>query len=215
MLNQIDRYYCIHQKTCEWLKIDPMSREVYWLQKRNKVSECDILTQCGAAKKNLNIYINRRVELLEQSEYLSLDEVHPGVYRALSNLMPHYNLVIVTLRHNKETLHRQLSVLKLDRYFRAVLNGGGATTPAYHEKVKMITDWLGKDLSNGWLFGDTETDILTGSSLGFRTVVTEFGIRSMDVLEPYSPNFTICSWEMETWPSNLLHSLKIASKDFQ
>ena len=118
-------------------------------------------------------------------------------------------MIVVTFRHYRETLLRQLRNLLIDKFFGAILSSELKTIPPYIGKVILIKNWLNNKQCNGWFFGDTETDILAGNSLGFRTIAVSFGIRSKNILKDCKPNYLIKSWNTEYWPRELVNTLNI------
>jgi len=213
LLNSSLRYHRIHKEICLLLQIEPMSEVEYWSCKRKKLKEKEILQRCGLGNKTSTLLLNRRKDILESENYLLLDKLHTGVALVLDQLKVNYSLVIVTFRHKRDELLRQLRWLKIADFFDAILNCESKTSPRYFAKSDVITSWLNGRPCEGWLFGDTETDLLAAKELGLKSVAIPFGIREGDLLNVCDPDYFIDSWNTSSWEIELKRELGLLNKD--
>ena len=115
---------------------------------------------------------------MENSDYLKLDVLIPGVATSLEKLAKSYDIYIVTVRHNKENTIEQIHQLGLDKYKLYIVNDGKGE---YLKKIPNLCV----------VVGDTENDILPAKELGIQSVAVLSGIRYKTQLEVMNPNYII------------------------
>lgn len=201
------RYCAIHKFLCKIIDVTPVSCNEYWELKRNKVTENEILIQCGAKEKNIEVALKARSEMLEDKNYLLYDTLFEGVIEILEYLYKDFILVLVTYRRQRRELEEQLKNIKIINYFDKVLSTTPVIQPKYMGKVNLIEHNYGGSL-DGIYFGDTEVDILAGKHLNLTTVAYMNGIRKMNFLKKINPDFSINSWDVNCWDKGLTGMVK-------
>ena len=126
------------------------------------------------------------LSMIEQDNYLSLDKPFPNAPEVLRELRIGNRLTLVTLRHSRDGLDRQLEQLQLTALFDRVVSAPAVGQPAAF-KASLIQRLA--PASTGWLIGDTEADILAGKALGFTSCGVTSGLRSADILRESSPDY--------------------------
>lgn len=207
VLDVSERYYRVYCDTLKQLGIAPVSEKLYWNQKREKISEPEILAASGVGDRELvRAYLDLRAERIESSEYLAFDRMWPDTLDTLKGLHSRGELALVTMRNAVHLLNRQLERLHLLSAFDSVLAAPREKegTSRAERKAQMVRARYGKDRIRGWFVGDTETDIKAGRLLGIGTVAITFGIRSAEHLEAVSPDVMIHSpAEFHHWARNI------------
>jgi phosphoglycolate phosphatase len=166
-----------------------LSKKEYWQLKREHVPIPQIVLRT-CPNEFVDYYIKKRIEVIENFEYLKHDELIPGAEKVLEELMQDHKLILVTLRNNSKTLFQELVFFDLKRYFTTILsldNNHGD----WRIKVKLIEDSGSLTDKNSLIVGDTEADIITGKKLGIKTCAVMCGIRTKELLEKASPDYLI------------------------
>jgi phosphoglycolate phosphatase-like HAD superfamily hydrolase len=107
----------------------------------------------------------------------------------LSRLKEKSELILVTLRNNKETLFRELNSFGLTAFFSEILVG----SPLLKNKLVLIEKYFKADSRKNTyiIVGDSEVDIYTGKEIGIFTVAATYGIRSREFLIEIKPDACI------------------------
>lgn len=193
-----ERYYRTYVDALEVVGAKAMDKQTYWDAKRRRVPDLEILKWSGAGE-TLQRFQEERDRRIESDEYLVWDQLQDGSLEVLESLQLQHTLILVTLRSRALQLEKQLSDLGLRQFFKAVLSSGDDLKPRWKIKYRLILEYLdGKHPGTAWIIGDTETDILTGRELGFRTVGIINGIRSREVLEQARPDYLLDSFKSLT-----------------
>lgn len=170
----------------------PISKSLYWEQKRDCVPEKAILKQCsGMTEEKENQYFELRELRIEEKSYLSLNQITNQCHESLSYFKQFDDLVLVTTRQNKEHLLWELRDKKLDAYFSKILCGFDRKRPAWEVKYQMILKSGVSFRSSNFIIGDTEAEILCGKKLGICTVATLNGIRNQRQLNQHEPQLFV------------------------
>lgn len=193
ILDVSEKYYKVYSDILSQNGFKVLSKSEYWDAKREKISDIEIL-QKSIAVPFLDRYKYERKLLIESDPYLICDNLQDGAVNVLERLSKDKELVLVTLRTSPEQLHKQLEHLNLKKYFSTVLSSAEETNPRWEIKYRLMKSFLDKQKSHdGILIGDTETDILAGNNLGFKTVAVLNGIRSYRFLKEAAPTYIIDS----------------------
>jgi phosphoglycolate phosphatase-like HAD superfamily hydrolase len=134
--------------------------------------------------------MKKRLEVIENFEYLKHDRIIQGAERVLEELMLNHQLILVTLRNNSKTLFQELEYFDLKKYFTRILsldNNHGD----WRIKVKLIQESGTLANQNSMIVGDTEADIIAGKNLRIKTCAVLSGIRTKELLEKASPDIII------------------------
>ncbi|HEY0513841.1 MAG TPA: HAD family hydrolase [Thermoanaerobaculia bacterium] len=180
------RYHRVHQDIVERHGGWPFPHSVYWEAKRNLVPETEILIRCGLSPETAREADAQRRQEIEGSEVLQLDEPWPYMADVLDELEDLGRLAIVTLREHRDRLDRQVTSLMLPLYFKHVIAGPGDGT---RQAKAALLRRSGISWGPGSvLAGDTEVDVASGRALGLRTVAVGCGLRTPELLAPWSPD---------------------------
>jgi len=162
-------------------------KKAYWRMKRVRRPLSEILANTGIDEA---AYSKIWLAKIESPEYLPLDRVIPGAKQQLTKLKDLFQLVLVTLRHNREGLDEQLHELKLRPFFSHVLSRASLNVNGWEAKKDLISS-SGLLSLPSWIVGDSEVDILAGKALGLTTVAVLSGIRDSKRLKEFEPDFIV------------------------
>lgn len=168
-----------------------LSKNRYWEKRCSGMSFVKVIQETH--KLSDDSYSERRyIELIEMPRFLNLDRKFKGVKSVLKRLKAHGNVVLVTLRHNRKNLNRQLKQVGLDRAFDQVLSDTGGGFGAKETKQKLIENSPFKSEIK-YIVGDTEVDIESGRAAGCITIAVCSGMRQREYLNSFSPDHIIDS----------------------
>jgi phosphoglycolate phosphatase-like HAD superfamily hydrolase len=127
---------------------------------------------------------------VESPSYLRLDTAIPGARTALAALRARYDLVLVTMRHDRPALLEQLDRLALSGLFSAVHCRDGDRDGL--AKAELLG--RGADIAPGSaVVGDSEADVEVARALGALAVCVTTGVRSRRYLRALGPDRLIAS----------------------
>jgi phosphoglycolate phosphatase len=197
IINCENRYYEVYKHNIFRLGGVPVSKTVFWEQKRDHVKEQYLLEKSRVDNKHYGQYHKLKLSKIEDEDYLNLDSFQPDAERMLTLIRKRFQkVVMITLRRNNDSLDAQLSRMGLKKYFDLILSGFDEGCPGWKIKVDLFLNKMSgenhSDMS-GYFIGDTETDILAGKEIGLKTVAVLSGIRSRKILERYNPDFIMDS----------------------
>lgn len=179
------------------LPIQVLSKEQFWQMKQGRVADTEIAMRSGLQGKQIDVFLQRVVRIVNQPELLQKDKMQPGVNWALALLHSHgVRLVLVTLRCQCQAL-QILQNYGLARLFSGIYGTQDAHA-AYQNYAEVKTQLLAKAIAEHpcggvpitdccWMVGDTEADILAGQALGIPTIALTCGIRSRFYLKQFQP----------------------------
>jgi phosphoglycolate phosphatase-like HAD superfamily hydrolase len=205
ILDVSGKYYAVYRDLVRARGGVPLEREDYWNRKRTRESDEAILALSGLHGWTEEYRELRRTRI-ETDAYAALDRVWPPIPALLARLAHSWTLVLVTLRNERAPLLRQLDRLALRPHFRSIITAAGEGGDGKRGQLKAaaVRGALGTVPSQGWFIGDTETDSVAGRSLGMRTALVTFGIRTRERLEQLSPDVLMDDPEaLATWGSTL------------
>jgi len=198
------RLYTLYSDLMSEFGRQPLPMESYWILKRERVSEKDILQKSGLEDAALiELYFKKRFELIESKHYLQLNVVVNGCFEFLEFLRKQGETILITTRHNRENLFWEIGEKKLDPYFSRVLCGFDTSIPPAEVKIKMVEKEGFPNGSKGMIIGDTEAEILCGQRVGLFTVAIATGIRNRNYLMTMKPDmvFDTVDQIIESWDS--------------
>lgn len=156
--------------------------EAYWKLKQNKINHQQILSSMFQfSKDGFMTFEKQWMELIEEEEWLKIDQPIPLVLEKLGELKSQHQIFIVTARQYNTSTIRQLTKLGFGNLIDEVL-----VTEQKKEKDELIRALEPSD--KDWIIGDTGKDILTGKTLGIRTAAVTSGFLSKDHLLKYQPD---------------------------
>jgi phosphoglycolate phosphatase-like HAD superfamily hydrolase len=198
------RLYTLYSDLMSEFDRQPLPMESYWILKRERISEQDILKKSGLEDAALTeLYFKKRAELIESRHYLQLNTVVNGCFEFLEFLRKQGETILITTRHNRENLFWEIDEKKLSPYFPKVLCGSDTSIPPAEIKIKMVEKEGFPNGSKGMIIGDTEAEILCGQKVGLFTVALTTGIRNRNYLMHMKPDM-ICDTVYqiaESWDS--------------
>lgn len=192
ILDVSERYFRVHQdvlRSLGSLRVT-ISKTQYWRMKRSGQPLELILTKFSDGRIDQAAFLNEWVKCIELPEYLQLDTVFPGVRKRLHQLKERFNLVLVTLRQDKDAIGTQLKRLELTNLFSCVLSRSPLRSEGWKVKRDLIAS-SGLFSTPAWIIGDSEVDILAGRALGMKTIAVLSGIRNSAMLKEVAPDFIV------------------------
>ena len=192
LLDTSERHYRVYKDILSLYKVSNILRkEEFWNRKRNGVKTVELLRR-KTSEKLVQKFTEEWFKRIENKKYLSHDNLLQENVDILSTLSNKDNLVLITLRNNKDNLFWQLKSLKLDKYFKEILI---ASSSSLNSKIFLIKHYLkkchGNNIDNNIIIGDTEVDIVSGKTTGILTVAVSCGIRSKEFLARLEPDFLL------------------------
>lgn len=161
--------------------------EKYWMLKREKITHKIILEKYFKFQDlDLNEFENNWMQLIEDDEWLKLDKPFEGVSEYLLKLKKNdFSLYLITARQNRSKLNKQLETFGWENIFTEIL-----VTEQKTEKIDLISPFLSDEIQS-WIVGDTGNDIITGKSLGQKTVAVLSGFQNKKILQSYKPDLIV------------------------
>jgi len=155
----------------------------YWNLKRNKITHEIILNEYFEITDFAN-FEKVWLQLIENENYLDLDQPFEGVTQYLSDLKKkEISIYVSTARQS-----RQGVLYQFDRFGWTNLFDGILITEQKLDKHDLISPYLSGRKNENWIVGDTGKDIQIGKCLGIKTVAVYSGFLSKEVLLEYHPD---------------------------
>lgn len=180
-----ERHYFCYKSILEKFGFIPLGIDEYWEKKRSLVNRNDLLRLSGAE----NIYDDFLAEwllIIESPDALAFDKVQDGAKDKLFNWKKQgLNLVLVTMRNNKQALEVQLIALGLNTLLNTVLfsnRESGGVGKANAVRHHFENEGLAVQEEKSFWVGDTEADWEAAQSLGCSIVMVANGLRCEEYL---------------------------------
>jgi phosphoglycolate phosphatase-like HAD superfamily hydrolase len=178
------------------LPIQMLSKQQFWQMKQDRVPDVEIAMRSGLQGEQIDFFVGRVIEIVNQPALLKKDQIQPGVHWALALLHSQgVRLVLVTLRCQLQAT-QILRNYGLTRLFSGIY-GSSDRDAAYQNQAELKTQLLEKAIAeqsllagraiSGWMVGDTEADLLAGQALSIPTIALTCGIRSHFYLKQFQP----------------------------
>jgi phosphoglycolate phosphatase-like HAD superfamily hydrolase len=178
------------------LPIQRLKKEQFWQMKQDRVPDVEIAMRSGLHGGQIDFFLERVVEIVNQPALLGQDKLQPGVSWALALLHSQgVRLVLVTLRCQSQAT-QILRNYGLTRLFSGIY-GTSDRNAAYQNQAELKTQLLEKAIAeqsqlvgcslSAWMVGDTEADLLAGQALSIPTIAVTCGIRSHFYLQQFQP----------------------------
>src|SRR4028119_2487362 len=186
------------------LPIQRLQKHQFWQMKQDRVPDVEIAMRSGLQGEQIDFFLGRVIEIVNQPALLNLDRLQPGVSWALALLhSQRVRLVLVTLRCQEQAT-QILRNYGLTRLFSGIY-GTNDCDAAYHNYAEAKTQLLEKAMSeimtssyaeqsllarspiSAWMVGDTEADLIAGQTLSIPTIALTCGIRSHFYLKQFHP----------------------------
>jgi phosphoglycolate phosphatase len=202
-----DRYYATYCQGLAWIQAqaqlqgDPVAirylpKSQFWTFKQNRVPDRQIAHWSGLEGPYIDTFLVQVNRIVNHATLLDHDQVQPQARTGLDLLHQcGVRVVLVTLRPP----HQVMAFLAQHDLGWAIsdLYGMPQVEAAYQNQANHKIERLraaiatqqrqGYDLSQSWMIGDTEADIMAGQALGLDTVAVTCGIRSSSYLQGFRP----------------------------
>ncbi len=198
-----DRYYSTYklglknifadyQAQNETLQLQVLSKGQFWQMKKERVCDREIAMRSGLQGMQIDIFLQKVREIVNQPTLLHKDKMQSGVNWALALL--HFQgvrLIIVSLREEGQ-VKQILQNYGLLRLFSAIYGTNNEMT-AYDNYADMKVQLLQKafktqTVGEAFMVGDTEADILAAQALNIPGIALTCGIRSRTYLQQFQPS---------------------------
>ena len=154
----------------------PVHIDKYWEMKRHKIKR-DILLKESNFQGLYNEFLSNWITLIEQDSYLALDILKPDVHKTLLNWQKiAERIIIVTMRHNKETLINQLKSLYIYDVVDDVITCSPLESASKYDAVKHL------HFKSAVFIGDTEEDMSAAQKLKIPSIGVLNGLRDRKYL---------------------------------
>jgi phosphoglycolate phosphatase-like HAD superfamily hydrolase len=178
------------------LPIQQLTKHQFWQMKQDRVPDVEIAMRSGLQKEQIDFFLGRVIEIVNQPALLRQDKLQPGVSWALALLHSQgVRLVLVTLRCQAQAT-QILRNYGLTRLFSGIY-GTDQRDAAYQNYADAKTQLLSQALAeqsrlaghptSAWMVGDTEADLIAGQTLEIPTIALTCGIRSHYYLKQFQP----------------------------
>ena len=169
----------------------------YWSLKESKKSHEYLLKHHhGYSVKEIELFCNDWMTLIEAPQYLALDSNFEGIHDALLRLREQSNLHLCTERQFRQPVIDQLARLSLLKYFDEIL-----VTEKSCAKEALILTNISSLSTEDWLIGDTGKDIQAAKLLNVNSCAVLTGFLNRESLNGYIPDLIIDSLRDFTIPS--------------
>lgn len=175
------------------LPLQALTKQQFWQMKQHRVADAEIALRSGLQGEQIQVFLERVRQLVNQSVLLQQDHLQPGVRRALALLHAcGVNLVVVTLRCQAQA-SQILESYGLAHFFmmiRGTQEGFAAYQNSTELKKQLVSEVVNEQAlpqSEIWLVGDTEADVIAGQAAGISTIAVTCGIRSAAYLNRHQP----------------------------
>lgn len=178
------------------LPIQMLSKQQFWEMKQNRVADVEIAMRSGLQGEQIDFFLGRVSQIVNQPFLLQKDRVQPGANRALALLHSQgVKLVLVTLRcqlqaaqilRNHGLTRLFVGIYGTENHNAAYKNYAGVKTKLLKKAIAQQTQAIGSPLS-AWMVGDTEADLLAAQELSIPTIALTCGMRSRFYLQQFQP----------------------------
>jgi len=187
LIDTSERHYTVYTDILDLYGIqNTLSKEEFWNQKRIGRKTVELLPKTSS-KEFVQKFMDEWLKRIEDIRYLKYDSLLQESLHILSILEDKANLMLVTLRNNKENLFWELDNFGLNKYFKKILVGSPLKLK---NKAPLIKNYIEKHFKNNFIIiGDTEADISAGKELGIVSIAVTYGLRTKKFLTKLKPNF--------------------------
>jgi phosphoglycolate phosphatase-like HAD superfamily hydrolase len=178
------------------LPIQLLKKQQFWQMKQGRVPDVEIAMRSGLQGEQIDFFLRRVIEIVNQPALLKEDKLQPGVYWALALLHSQgVRLVLVTLRCQPQVTQilRNYGLTRLFSGIYGTCDRDAAYQNYAEAKTQLLTEAIaeqsllaGRPIS-AWMVGDTEADLIAGQALSIPTIALTCGIRSHFYLKQFQP----------------------------
>ncbi|HSM80934.1 MAG TPA: HAD hydrolase-like protein [Nodosilinea sp.] len=202
-----ERYYATYCQGLDWVKtmaqaqgkslgVRYLSKAQFWTFKQNRVPDRQIAHWSGLEGAVIDEFLAWVSHRVNHPALLEYDQVQPQAREGLDLLRQcGVRVVLVTLRPPDQVMQfldqHDLCWAISDLY--GMPRADAAYKNQANHKVERLEAAIatqqrqGYDLSQAWMVGDTEADIMAGQAHGIDTVAVTCGIRSGSYLQGFRP----------------------------
>lgn len=178
------RHFAAYTDAARELGLTPLNEGEFWARRRDGAELEDLVADLST--DDLEQFEQRWHELADAPSYVRLDALVPGARATLAALREAYELVLVTLREDREALLHQLDEFSLTDLFSQVYSAEGQKAPTSKaELIELVGDRNGDDAA---VIGDAEDDVEAARALGVNAMLIASGLRSRRYLEMWEPD---------------------------
>ena len=197
-----ERYYRVYQFCLDQTRypdqpVKELSKAEFWTLKRSRVPEQQIGILSGLDAGQAKEFAQLRKQTVHTLPYLVYDRLSPGAVEALEKVQQTgIDLVVLTMRRVRE-LDDAFSRFDLERFFPEDrcyrLENDYVKTRDIDEKPLLMARAIAElpPMSEVWMVGDTEADIVAAKTHGIRVIGVLSGIRDRVQLERYEPDWVV------------------------
>lgn len=194
-----ERYYRVYQFCLDSVRrsgqpIQVLTKAEFWQCKRSQIPEREIGRRSGLDEAQALQFARLRKQTVHTLPYLVHDVPVPGAIASLERIQQaKIELIVMTMRRVQE-LDAALHQYDLDRFFppscRYCLSNDYAKTNDVQDKTLLMEQALQAlpPVSQTWMIGDTEADILSAQAHGLPVVAVLSGIRDRTQLAQHRPD---------------------------
>jgi phosphoglycolate phosphatase-like HAD superfamily hydrolase len=197
-----DRYYRVYQECLAGTRhpgqeVRELSKSEFWDLKRARVPETEIGILSGLDDTQSREFAQRRRETVHSMPYLAFDRPVPEILEVLEKIQQApIDLAVMTMRRVRE-LDDAFNRFNLGQFFpenrRYCLPNDYVKTGDVKDKPLLMAKALAElpPISDIWMVGDTEADIIAAKTHGVKAIGVLCGIRDRTQLEKYQPDFIV------------------------
>lgn len=175
-----------YQLFCDLVPESQFSFDQYWVIKRKKISQSNMLKKYfGYDSTEIASIHEIWMREIEDPVRLALDRPFDGIDAFLNEASKCFTLYLVTARQTPDFVIKQIDKFGWSRLFSQILVTEQSCSKS--ELIDEKVDYSASDI----IIGDTGEDIITGKSLGLGTIAVTYGTLGCDVLKGYSPDYLV------------------------
>jgi phosphoglycolate phosphatase-like HAD superfamily hydrolase len=197
-----ERYYRVYQFCLEKTRqpnqsVTQLPKAEFWQLKRLRVPEKQIALNSGLDEAQAQEFTLLRRQTVHTQPYFEYDSLIPGAVETLHQIQHlGIDLAVMTMRRVRE-LDYALQKYNLGQFFpanrRYCLSNDYVKTRDTEDKPLLMARAIKElpPITNTWMVGDTEADIVAAQKHGLHVVAVESGIRDRTQLALYHPNYIV------------------------
>lgn len=171
------RHYQCYKEIVERYGGNILDIDLYWDMKRSMITR-DILLNKSNFQGTYEIFFQEWMKNIEDEKYLILDVLKPQVVEVLNSWKEFTsNIVLVTMRQNREFLIQQLKNLAVYDFLDEIIDCPPQRKNTKYEALK------NKAFNSAIFIGDTEEDTRTAKMLNIKSIGITNGLRKKEFLD--------------------------------
>lgn len=174
------RHQAAYAAAARAVGVEPLAERAAWTRRRAGASAADLIDPALRER-----FRREWLARIETPDLLRMDTPLPGVIVALAELRRSHSLVLVSLRHDRDALERQLGWLGLSEYL------SGMHTPTIEAPTKAALIRAAGPAADDIVVGDTEADVEAARELGLTSVCVVTGLRSRRLLQELNLDYLL------------------------